>query len=1098
MKLNRLLKRGSFLALFLCLISLGSVFGQNLTITTTVCTSATEVRMTGPFWSWNPTGGPVAVSNGDGTWTFSLPAPTTTMEYLLVVDGVQENLIQAMVNGGTCAPVTDYANYANRRWLLTDPLNITNTYGQCGTCGGSSLTQMNLPVTFEGTTVEYGVIGFEGAEASTIEVDPTNSANTVVKVIKSATAQPWAGTTITAAAALGLSTPIPFTASNQTMTLKVWSPDAGITVRLKVEEHGNNTHTVETDAVTTVAGQWETLTFNFANQGAGTAAINLAYTYDKPSVFFNYGVNGATAGVKTYYFDDLMMGTGGGGTGLTQMNLPVTFEGTTVDYGVIGFEGAEASTIEVDPTNSANTVVKVIKSATAQPWAGTTITAAAALGLATPIPFTATDKKMSLKVWSPDAGITVRLKVEEHGNNTHTVETDAVTTVAGQWETLTFNFANQGTGTAAINLAYTYDKASVFFNYGVNGATAGVKTYYFDDLQFVTTPPSPVTVTYQVDITDYISGGATLNTAGIRVGGNFTTVGASLPDWTPSNAACAMTDLGNGLWSIAVTYPASAIGTTQSYKFVNGDWGTNEGGSASLIAIDGCGINDNGNINRQLVIPATNTTYTFCWDKCTACGVVNLAQMTLPVTFQGTTTDYGVIGFEGAEASTIVADPTNANNTVVKVIKSATAQPWAGTTITAAAELGLATPIPFTASNKKMTLKVWSPDAGITVRLKVEEHGNNTHTVETDAVTTVAGQWETLTFDFANQGTGTAAINLAYTYDKPSVFFNYGVNGATAGEKTYYFDDLKMYSMPATGLQITVDVCSIAANEVRMTGPFWSWDPTAGPFAVNNNDGTWTFTLDPIPTTDMEYLIIVNGVQETLISDMQNGGNCAPVTDFFGYANRKWVVGSGNVNISYDRCVPCSYPDIVITTEVCTPATTVKLTGPIWQWNPNFGPTAVSNGDGTYTFTISPAPNDTLEYLLVKDGVVENLVQEMVNGGGCAPITDYSTYANRRWLLGQGAVANTYGKCSPCSVGIGEISNSNLEVFPNPTNASVSVKSEVAIQKIEVYSIVGELVATKKYSANEVIIDLEKLSPGVYTLNVFANDGVKAIRVIKN
>jgi len=614
MKLNRLFTKSALIALFLTLFSVMNAFSQTLTITTSVCTSATEVRMTGPFWNWNPTGGPVAVSNGDGTWTFTFnPAPAADMEYLLIVDGVQENLIQAMVNGGNCAPVTDNQNYANRKWLLTDPLNITNTYGQCGTCGGTSLTQMDLPVTFEGTTIDYGVIGFEGAQASTIEVDPTNASNTVVKVIKSAIAQTYAGTTITAAAALGLATPIPFTASNQKMTLKVWSPDAGITVRLKVEEHG-------------------------------------------------------------------------------------------------------------DPTRS----------------------------------------------------------------------------------------------------------------------------------------------------------------------------------------------------------------------------------------------------------------------------------------------------------------------------------------------------------------------------------------VETDALTTVAGQWETLTFDFANQGTGTAAFNLAYTYDKPTVFFNYGVNGATAGEKTYYFDDLKMFTQAASGLQITVDVCSIVANEVRMTGPFWSWDPTAGPFAVNNNDGTWTFTLDPVPTADMEYLIIVNGVQENLISDMQNGGTCAPVTNYSTYANRKWVVGSGNVFISYDRCVPCSYPNIVITTEVCSAATSVKLTGTMWLWNPNFGPTAVSNGDGTYTFTISPAPNDTLEYLLVKDGVVEDLIQEMVDGAGCAPITNYSTYANRRWLLGQGAVSNTYGRCSPCFIGIGELTDNDLVVYPNPTNGSVNVTSEFTIDKIEVYSMIGELVSTKNVTSNEVNVELHNLASGVYTLSVFANGGMKTVRVIKN
>ena len=45
-----------------------------------------------------------------------------------------------------------------------------------------------------------------------------------------------------------------------------------------------------------MAAAWETLTFNFANQAAGTAALNLAYTYNKVSIFFNFGVTGAVAG----------------------------------------------------------------------------------------------------------------------------------------------------------------------------------------------------------------------------------------------------------------------------------------------------------------------------------------------------------------------------------------------------------------------------------------------------------------------------------------------------------------------------------------------------------------------------------------------------------------------------------------------------------------------------------------------------------------------------------------------------------------------------------------------------------------------------------
>ena len=122
-------------------------------------------------------------------------------------------------------------------------------------------------------------------------------------MVKSATAELWAGTTLTAAGTLGFADKVPFTASATTMTVRVWSPDAGIQVRLKVEDAADPTQSVETEATTTTANAWETLTFDFANQAAGTAALNLAYTYNKASIFFNFGTGGKRA--QTYYLDDL-------------------------------------------------------------------------------------------------------------------------------------------------------------------------------------------------------------------------------------------------------------------------------------------------------------------------------------------------------------------------------------------------------------------------------------------------------------------------------------------------------------------------------------------------------------------------------------------------------------------------------------------------------------------------------------------------------------------------------------------------------------------------------------------------------------------------
>jgi hypothetical protein len=133
-----------------------------------------------------------------------------------------------------------------------------------------------------------------------------------------------------------------------------------------------------------------------------------------------------------------------------------------------------------------------------------------------------------------------------------------------------------------------------------------------------------IAVTYKVDITDYLAAGNSVGANGIRIGGNFAAQGASsavgaMPDWTPSNPACAMTDMGNNIWAITVTY--ATPGASQLYKFVNNDWGSNEGTDpANTLVSGGCALDDGGgNVNRVLVIPSADTTLCYKWDGCSGC-----------------------------------------------------------------------------------------------------------------------------------------------------------------------------------------------------------------------------------------------------------------------------------------------------------------------------------------------------------------------------------------------------------------------------------------------------------------------------------------------
>ena len=149
----------------------------------------------------------------------------------------------------------------------------------------------------------------------------------------------------------------------------------------------------------------------------------------------------------------------------------------------------------------------------------------------------------------------------------------------------------------------------------------------------------------------------------------------------------------------------------------------------------------------------------------------------LPVDFE-LDTDYGIIGFEGAE-SEVVSNPdlsgANTSETVVKSVKTEGSQFYAGTA------MGLDTPIDFSES-EIISIKTWSPKADIPVRLKLEAAGGVF--VELDTNTTLENQWETLTWDFSGQ---TAGIDFTTVV----VFFEF-VPDLPGDGSTYYYDDIEV------------------------------------------------------------------------------------------------------------------------------------------------------------------------------------------------------------------------------------------------------------------------------------------------------------------
>jgi len=75
----------------------------------------------------------------------------------------------------------------------------------------------------------------------------------------------------------------------------------------------------------------------------------------------------------------------------------------------------------------------------------------------------------------------------------------------------------------------------------------------------------------------------------------------------------------------------------------------------------------------------------------------------------------------------------------------------------------------------------------------------------------------------------------------------------------------------------------------------------------------------------------------------------------------------------------------------------------------------------------------------------------------------------------------------------------NLKSFPNPVESELNVSSFVKISKIEIFSILGKkLVTTNIDNLNSTSIKMNSLQTGLYFVNVFSENGDKAVlRIIK-
>ena len=296
---------------------------------------------------------------------------------------------------------------------------------------------------------------------------------------------------------------------------------------------------LEIKVANTLINQWELITIDFS----GYIGLGETTGLDQIIIFPDF-INRTADDI--IYFDNITFGE----TVPNTIALPITLEGGQAPN-FSDFNGSSTLAIANPDASGDNTSTTVVQN--------TVPSNAAFAGVNFPVNNIdiTTDKVFSLSVWSPLPNIPVLLKLENaSGVNT---ERAAVTTSTNAWETISFDFTDEG--------QLTYQSVTIFMNFNMTDAADQV--YYWDNL--VLGEPLGVLENTLVNISIYPNPAASvLNlqaTQQIKSIQLFNLLGQNVLD-TPVNSKTSILEVAqfnNGVYLAKVLFDN---GATQILKFI--------------------------------------------------------------------------------------------------------------------------------------------------------------------------------------------------------------------------------------------------------------------------------------------------------------------------------------------------------------------------------------------------------------------------------------------------------------------------------------------------------------------------------------------------
>ncbi len=637
-----------------------------------------------------------------------------------------------------------------------------------------SITQDNTGVvtitpTGEGV-VSYTVDFGDGSDSS----DSVNPGNSVVNTYPE-------GTYEAIITAVGLNGEV-----TETVVSVVVSYSAPENLLVTINNVPGNAFDITVSASADLAASFEVY---FGDQGADEAPTplqigeTLTYTYSNVGEY-TVTVVALSGGAATTEYSEVV-------TIVNPLLMPIDFEDPTLNYSFVDFGNAQSTVIpNPDPSgvNTSSTVAQSVKFSGSEVWAGSFLT------IDEPVDFSSLNN-IAVDVWTSEVGEVVKLKLENSANPDINTEVDMTTTVNQGWETLIYDFS-------ASDLSQDYDRVVIFFDFGNVGDDT---SYYFDNIRLSLPAVSNFTTVedFQGDTPGNFSFGGVEGVQAVsnpNPSGTNTT--STVMQFTKTEGAEVWGGMGfavdgiinfNGTNQIKINSYAPEAGKVVKVKLetvegnVDGltyefDMTTTVANQWEVLTYDFSAAPDLDYVSFIVFYDFGNQSagvYHFDEIQVGLGEYIPTQAPTIAIEdFEGDLP--GNFSFGGVEGVQIVENPnssgTNTTANVMQCTKTEGSEVWGG--------MGISVdPINFSSAGmNQIQIQSYSPEAGKVIKVKLETIEGNVDglTYEFDMTTTVANQWETLTYDFS----------LAPDLDYVSfiVFYDFG----NTGEGVYHFDEIKL------------------------------------------------------------------------------------------------------------------------------------------------------------------------------------------------------------------------------------------------------------------------------------------------------------------